>query len=117
MSMNNREIVEERKRVHKERTQLFSQNRLNASLNKRMRTIMIGALAAFEESFGTLWGHEKSDADLTEKEAKFNELWEQTRTNILNKGNNQARLATEELGDYTTEWNRNYTEIILRRED
>ncbi len=113
--MNDREIVEERRRVHKERSQLYAQNKLGAYLNKRMRTIMIGALAAFEESFDILWGQDKPMSELTEKEAKFRELWEQTRTNILNKGNNQARLATDELGEYTTEWNRHYTEIILRR--
>lgn len=113
--MNDKEIVEERRRVHKERSQLYAQNRLGVSLNKRMRTIMIGSLAAFEDSFSLLWGSDKPMSDLTDKETKFRELWEQTRTNILNKGNNQARLATEELGEYTTEWNRHYTEIILRR--
>ncbi len=115
--MNNREIVDERRRVHKERSQLYAQTRLSTSLNKRMKTIMIGALAAFEDSFGPLWGQDKSISELTDKETKFRELWDQTRTNILNKGNNQARLATEELGEYTTEWNRHYTEIILKRED
>ncbi len=115
--MNNREIIDERRRLHKERSQLYSQNKLSTSLNKRMKTIMIGALAAFEESFGILWGQEKPISELTDKEIKFRELWDQTRTNILNKGNNQARLATEELGEYTTEWNRHYTEIILKREE
>jgi hypothetical protein len=113
--MNDRDMIEERRRVYKERSQLFSQNKLSQSINKRMKTVMIGALAAFEDSFGTLWGQDKPESELTEQEMKFRELWDQTRTTILNKGNNQARLVTEELGQYTTEWNRHYTEIILDR--
>jgi hypothetical protein len=115
MTQTNKELVDDRKRVHQERSQIYAQNRLRVSLNKRMKTIMIGAVAAFEDSFGQLWGIDKNDSELTEEEKMFKGLWEQTRTTVLNKGNNQARLASEELGEYTTQWNRHYTEIILRR--
>lgn len=61
-------------------------------LEKRMQTIMIGSLARFEEHFDYLWQKEndpKSDA--------FLDLWQKTRQDILDYGNNQIRLAKKDL--------------------
>lgn len=63
---------------------------------KRLETTMIGALFQFEKSFGYLWGHNKADNKLTVQEESFRDLWENTRDNILNNGNNQLRKC---LGD------------------
>jgi hypothetical protein len=67
-------------------------------LTKRFQTTMIGALYEFEKSFGYLWGCDKDpDIDLTEREEKFLDMWEETRNRILNNGNNQLRKAVSEL--------------------
>lgn len=67
-------------------------------LKKRIQTTMIGALHEFEKSFGYLWGQHKSeDEELTDKEDRFLDVWEDTRNKILNNGNNQLRKAVSEI--------------------
>jgi hypothetical protein len=68
--------------------------RLLSNIETRIKTTMIGSLARFEESFDHLWEED------TEKAAMYYNLWEQTRNNILNNGNNQLRAAIDELSDY-----------------
>lgn len=67
-------------------------------LKKRFQTTMIGALYEFEKSFGYLWGYNKDENEpLSQKEEKFLDIWEETRNNILNNGNNQLRKAISEI--------------------
>jgi hypothetical protein len=66
------------------------------SIEKRIQTTMIGALAKFEENFGHLWNTEEE----SEEAEKYWDIWEHTRNQILNNGNNQLRSALEDLGDY-----------------
>ena len=61
----------------------------------RIRTTMIGAISKFENSFGYLWGH-FSDDPLTEEQEKFADLWDITRNDILNQGNQQIRHITND---------------------
>ena len=63
-------------------------------LEKRMTTIMIGALARFEENFDYLWDKDKANADY------FFSLWQKARQEILDYGNNQIRLAEKEPTKY-----------------
>lgn len=80
-----------------------------AILKKRIQTTMIGALDQFEKSFGYLWGQEKfEDEELTDKEEKFLEIWEETRNRILNNGNNQLRKAVSEFNKTTGKLKYNY---------
>ena len=60
----------------------------------RIKTTMIGSLAKFEEYFGHLWEEDNKNR------LEYENLWEQTRTSILNNGNNQIRLALDELEDF-----------------
>ena len=60
-------------------------------INKRMQTIMIGALARFEENFAYLWTKDTANSKY------FLELWQQARQDVLDYGNNQIRLAKKEL--------------------
>lgn len=64
---------------------------LMAILEKRMKTIMIGSLARFEENFDYLW---EEDGKLTDK---FYDLWQKTREEILDYGNNQIRIAKKDI--------------------
>ena len=66
-------------------------------LTKRFQTTMIGALFEFEKAFGYLWGQDKEYDNLTDKELEFSELWDDTRNQILNNGNNQLRKAISDL--------------------
>jgi hypothetical protein len=68
-------------------------------VSKRFQTSMIGSLARIEDNFGYLWGH-NSDKPLTDKQKEFLDLWEYTRTSILNHGNNQMRDAIDEIMEY-----------------
>lgn len=61
-------------------------------IHKRGTAIMIGSIASFEKHFGYLWGHEKyQDEPLTDIEDEFLDLWEKTRTEVLDKGNDQIK--------------------------
>lgn len=63
-------------------------------IETRFKTTMIGSLAKFEEYFGQLWEEDNKNR------LEYEELWEQTRDSILNNGNNQLRLALDELAAY-----------------
>ena len=75
-------------------------------ISKRFQTTIIGALARFENNFGYLWGH-NSDKPLTERQKEFLDLWEFTRTSILNHGNNQMREAIDEIIEYLEQAEKN----------
>jgi hypothetical protein len=67
------------------------QNKLIKDVEKKCTTIMIGAIARFENIFGYLW--EKED----EKGNYYHDLWQQARQEILNFGNHQSREAVENM--------------------
>jgi hypothetical protein len=64
------------------------------SIEKRMKTTMIGAIAKFEDRFSYLW-----EEDNVNKE-RYEDLWDNTRNDILNHGNHQIRSAIKELSDF-----------------
>lgn len=71
-------------------------------INKRCQTIMIGALARFEEHFSYLWTKETPNAKY------FEDLWQQARQDILDYGNNQIRLAQKDLDNIPDTTNTKY---------
>lgn len=71
-------------------------NKLMIQMEKRIQTTMIGALDKMEKNFGHLWGHYK-DGPLTKEEAEFADMWDFTRNQILNQGNNQIRNLKEDF--------------------
>lgn len=70
-------------------------NELENLIDKRMKTIMIGSLARFEENFDYLWNESTNQSD----NQYFLELWQKTRQEILDYGNNQIRLAKKDIGN------------------
>lgn len=70
--------------------------KLRRGVSTSVRTAMIGAIASFEENFGYLWGHDK-DGELTPEEKKMDELWQKTRTEILDKGNKCLEIAVNHV--------------------
>lgn len=69
--------------------------KLVKDLETRFKTLMIGSLSRFENSFGYLWNH--GDDPKTDSQEEFRDKWEDLRTDILNHGNNQIRQAVDEL--------------------
>lgn len=101
--------VEYNKTIYREK----SRKRLSTILEKKMKTSFIGALSQFEQYFGRLWGHGKQEEELTDNELKFRKVWEDTRTAILNNGNNQLRAVQNEISEYSISWNRHKLNIPI----
>jgi transcription termination factor Rho len=79
-----------------------SKERLSKILKKKIQTTMIGALSTVEENFGFLWSSE--DGNLTKDQQVIKDLYQKVRSEILDKGNNQARNIDAELAQYDVEW-------------
>lgn len=80
-----------------------SKDRLVKIAKKKIQTTMIGALSTVEKSFGFLWGHE-SDEALSPEQEHMKALYEEVRSEILDRGNNQARNLEAELNQYEVKW-------------
>lgn len=75
-----------------------SKSRLSDNIKKKIETTMIGSLSSIEKYFGFLWENDK----LTEEEkAKYRGLYNELRSEILDKGNHQLRNVDAELANYT----------------
>lgn len=79
------------------RIEYDSKERLKKIAMKKFKTCFIAALAEFEDIFGHIWGHNLSEDQLTTEQKTNHEKWQQVRTNILNKGNTQARALVAEM--------------------
>ncbi len=88
-----------------------SRRRLDKIIGTKVRTAFIGALAAFEEEFGFLWGHNVPEDELTQTQIDMYELWERARTNVLNNGNTQLRAVRNEIANQTVKWNRHHIDF------
>ena len=81
--------------------QFIRMERLRFYVEKRLQTTMIGALSKFEDNFGYLWGHNvENEEDLTPEQVEFYDMWERTRNQILNQGNNQIRNLKEDFSKW-----------------
>lgn len=109
-----KQLREEIKKKNQESYKENSKKRLINNIDKKIKTTMIGSLAVFEKYFGSLWGH--GERSLTEEQKHFRELWEEARTDILNNGNTQMRIAQEEIAQYSMTWNRYKTEFIIKKD-
>ena len=102
------------KKIGQEKFQNNSRNRLMDAIKKKFDTTMIGALAAFEEEFGELWGNGLDIHDLDRDQLEERERWERVRSKVLDNGNDQARSAAEEISNYTVSLNRYVTKFIVK---
>lgn len=81
-----------------------SKDRLSKILKKKIQTTMIGALSTIEENFGFLWNNNEEPRNDQDKIMK--DLYNKVRSEILDRGNNQARNIDAELAQYEIEWTR-----------
>jgi len=91
------------KNKREEKYKFQSRDRLSKIIRKKIETTMIGALSSVEEHFGFLWGQDQ-DGPLTEEQEIMKDLFQTVRSQILDRGNNQARNVDAELSQYDMEW-------------
>tara|TARA_B100001564_G_scaffold309197_1_gene280136 strand:+ start:1726 stop:2115 length:390 start_codon:yes stop_codon:yes gene_type:complete len=90
------------KEMREEKYRADSRDRLSKILKKKIETTMIGALSSIEEHLGFLWN--AKDGQLTEDQVYMKDLYQKVRSEILDKGNTQARNVDAELSQYDVKW-------------
>lgn len=90
------------KKTREEKYKHDSKDRLSKILKKKIQTTMIGALSSIEANFGFLWNN--IDTINSKEQEMFKNLYQKVRSEILDKGNNQARNIDAELAQYNVEW-------------
>ena len=80
-----------------------SKDRLLKISKKKVQTTMISALSTIERVFGFLWGYDET-SELTPEQEHMKELFEEVRSEILDRGNNQARNLEAEFANYEINW-------------
>ena len=80
-----------------------SKERLLKISKKKIQTTMIGALSTVEKYLGFLWGYESSE-ELTPEQEHLKQIYEEVRSEILDRGNNQARNLETEFAAYDINW-------------
>lgn len=113
---DNKKAVDRRKRNLQAHREKGARERLSNILDKKFSTVTIGALAAFEDNFGYLWGHGQPLEELTPDQREMREYWEETRERILDNGNSNRRAARNEISQYTVTWNRYETEFFVKKD-
>ena len=78
----------------------LSRDKLFKTAKKKVQTTMIGALSTIEEHFGFLWGLGVNEDDKSEEQRKLQELYEEVRAKILDRGNTQIRNLESEFVNY-----------------
>lgn len=84
--------------------------RLTNNLKKKIQTTMIGALSSIEKHFGFLWEHEDVPE---EQKVAMRKVFDDLRSEILDKGNHQLRNVDAELSDYDISLHANVHDITL----
>ena len=91
------------KQQREDQYKVDSRDRLSKILKKKIETTMIGALSSIEEHLGFLWSHRDNES-LTEDQVYMKDLYQKIRSEILDKGNTQARNVDAELSQYDVKW-------------
>ena len=102
LTASNQKKRSEQEQKYKDR----SKKRLSNIISTKIKTSFIGAISSCENNLGFLWGHGKDEENLTEKELSMKEIWDEIRTEILDNGNTQLRAATNEIDNYSVNWER-----------
>jgi transcription termination factor Rho len=89
------------KQMREDKYKQESKDRLSKILKKKVETTMIGALASIEQHFGSLWNNKEK---MTKEQEQIYDLYQQIRSEILDKGNAQARNIDAELAQYEVKW-------------
>jgi len=93
-------MEEDYKKIRDKKYKNDSKDRLSKILKKKIQTTMIGALSSIEENLRFLW--EQDNPKISKSQMK--EVYNKIRSEILDRGNNQARNVDAELAQYEVEW-------------
>jgi len=93
-----------------------SKDRLLKISKKKIQTTMIGALSTLEKQFGFLWGH-GTEEPLTPEQQHLRDLYDEVRSEILDRGNAQSRNLEAEFSQYDIRWNRYKMELPVTKLD
>lgn len=99
------ELIRQRSEYKATRDDKFkhdSKERLSKILRKKVETTMIGALSSIEEHFSFLWTSDSGPLK-PEQQIMF-DTFQKVRSEILDKGNTQARNIDAELNQYEVKW-------------
>lgn len=102
----------EYKQARSEKYKYDSKDRLSKILRKKVETTMIGAISSIEDHFSFLW--EAKDSEMTEEKKFMYETFQKVRSEILDKGNTQARNVDAELNQYEVKWMRYSIEMPVK---
>lgn len=91
----------EYKKTREDSYKYGSKDRLSKILKKKVETTMIGALSSVEEHFGFLWA---TEGEMTQEQQMMYDTYQKVRSDILDKGNAQARNIDAELSQYDVKW-------------
>ena len=80
-----------------------SKDRLFQIGKKKVQTTMIGALDTIEKSFGFLW---QTEGEPTQEQVQLKSIFENARSEILDRGNTQIRNLEAEISNYDISWKR-----------
>ena len=101
----------EYKSIRENKYKSDSKDRLSKILKKKIQTTMIGALSSIEENLGFLWD---SNGEMSEQQKMMYDLYQKLRSEILDKGNTQARNVDAELNQYDIKWLRYSINIPIK---
>ena len=90
------------KKIRENKYKIDSKDRLSKIIKKKIQTTMIGALSTIEQHLGFLW--QSNDGQLTKDQQLMKTLYDKIRSEILDRGNTQARNVDAELSQYEVEW-------------
>lgn len=109
------ELIRQQKEYKSAREDKFkydSRHRLSKILKKKVETTMIGALSSLEEHFSFLWTGQSGE--LTPEQQIMYDTFQKVRSEILDKGNTQARNVDAELSQYDIKWLRYSVNIPVK---
>ena len=102
------------KKKRDERYKEVSKDRLFQIAKKKVQTTMIGALDTIEKSFGFLW---QTDAELTQEQVQLKSIFENARSEILDRGNTQIRNLEAEISHYDVSWKIYTVNLPIKKEE
>jgi hypothetical protein len=88
------------KQKREERQRELSKDRLLSACKKKIQTTMIGSLSTVEKHFGFLWESENPTAE----QDQLKNIFEDLRSEMLDRGNTQIRNLEQEFLNYDITW-------------
>ena len=88
------------KQKKEERQKELSKDKLLSVSKKKIQTTMIGAISTLESHFGFLWDVENPTAE----QKQLKSIFEEMRSEILDRGNTQIRNLENEFANYDITW-------------